>query len=239
MTDSTAYKRVLLKLSGEAFCAPGKTGIDTGALQAVAGQIAPLVESGAEMGVVVGAGNFVRGRSLAETCIHPATADYMGMVATVLNALALRDALRAAGRDATVLSAIPMPLVCENYFRPLAMERLAAGHVLIFAGGTSHPGVTTDMCAAIRASDIQADVLLKATKVNGVYDADPLATPNATKYDRLTYDQAIADRLGVMDLPAMAFCRDRAIPILVFNVYEPGRLAAAVAGKAPGTLVSQ
>ncbi|MBN1555907.1 MAG: UMP kinase [Phycisphaerae bacterium] len=233
----TKYKRVLLKLSGEALCAPGGAGVDAGALGAIARQIVPVVQSGVRMGIVVGAGNFARGRALKETQLHPTTADYMGMLGTVMNALALRDTLQAAGAKATVLTAIPMPLICEGYFRPLAMERLEQGHVLIFAGGTSHPGVTTDMCAAIRAADIEAEILLKATKVDGVYDSDPQTNPDAKKYDALTYETAITDRLGVMDIPAMAFCRERNLPILVFNMYHPGNLAAAVAGETLGTMV--
>lgn len=232
------YKRVLLKLSGEALCTPGQAGVDAKAMDTVAGQIVPVAQAGVQLGIVVGAGNFVRGRALTETNIHPTTADYMGMLGTVMNALALRDTLQAAGVPATVLTAIPMPLVCEGYFRPRAMELLGTGHVLIFAGGTSHPGVTTDMCAAIRSADIEADILLKATKVDGVYDSDPETNPAAKKYDHLTYETAITNRLGVMDLPAMAFCMERALPILVFNMYQPGNFAAAVEGKTLGTLVA-
>ncbi|MBN1942230.1 MAG: UMP kinase [Phycisphaerae bacterium] len=237
--SNVKYQRVLLKLSGEAFCAPGGSGVDAAAMDAIAQQIVPVVRAGVQMGVVVGAGNFARGRALKETKLHPTTADYMGMLGTVMNALALRDTLQSAGVSATVLSAISMPLICEGYFRPRAMELLERGHVLIFAGGTSHPGVTTDMCAAIRSADIEADILLKATKVDGVYDGDPQTNPSAKKYDRLTHEKAITDRLGVMDIPAMAFCRERNLSILVFNMYQPGNLAAAVAGETLGTMVGE
>jgi uridylate kinase len=237
--SQSKYKRVLLKLSGEAFCAPGGSGVDAVAMDAIARQIAPVVRDGVQLGVVVGAGNFARGRALKETKLHPTTADYMGMLGTVMNSLALRDTLQAADIPATVLSAIAMPLICESYFRPRAMELLENGHVLIFAGGTGHPGVTTDMCAAIRAADIEAEVLLKATKVDGVYDSDPETNPRAIKYDHLTYEIAIEDRLGVMDMPAVAFCMDRDLPILVFDMRPPGNLAAAVAGKPLGTMVGE
>ncbi len=232
------YSRVLLKLSGEALCPPGGSGVEAGALEAVTRQILPVVQAGVQLGIVVGAGNFARGRALKQTKLHSTTADYMGMLGTVMNALALRDTLQAAGVPATVLSAIAMPLICENYFRPLAMERLKAGQVLIFAGGTSHPGVTTDMCAAIRAADIEADVLLKATKVDGVYDSDPEKNPAAKKYDTLSYEKAITDRLGVMDIPAMAFCMERNLPILVFDMRPAGNLARAAAGETLGTVVT-
>lgn len=232
------YKRVLLKLSGEAFCCPGGSGVEAAAMDAITRQIVPVVQAGVQMGVVVGAGNFARGRALKQTKLHPTTADYMGMLGTVMNALALRDTLQAAGVPASMFSAIAMPLICEDYFRPRAMRRLDKGHVLIFAGGTGHPGVTTDMCAAIRAADIDADVLLKATKVDGVYDSDPEKNPAAKKYDRLTHETAITGRLGVMDIPAMAFCMERNLPILVFDMRPAGNLAKAVAGETLGTIVS-
>lgn len=239
MTEPKGYRRVLIKLSGEALAPPGHGGVDDGALAAMASEIEPLVRAGVQVGLVIGAGNFIRGRQLSGAKnIHRTTADYMGMLATIMNAIALRDALQAAGVGAEVASAIPVPLVCESYFRPRVMDALAAGKVVIFAGGTSHPGVTTDMCAAIRASDIDADVLLKATKVDGVYDSDPAKNPNAKRYDRLTYEQAIAEKLGVMDLPAMAFCMDRAIPIEVFNMSVAGNLQNACAGQTVGTIIT-
>jgi uridylate kinase len=238
--NATGYQRVLLKLSGEALCSPGEPGVNADSMRTVANQLRPAVEAGVQIGIVVGAGNWVRGRQLTDDPhVHRTTADYMGMLATVMNALALRDSLQGSGIDAAVMSAIAMPLVCETYFRPRAMEYLAAGKVLIFAGGTSHPGVTTDMCAAIRASDIDAEVVLKATTVDGVFDSDPQTNPDAKKYDRLSYRQAVSDRLGVMDLAAMAFCMDHDLPIRVFNFGGDGNFARAVAGENVGTLVAQ
>ncbi len=233
------YHRVLIKISGESLCAPGSLGVDPAAVKAIVDELIPIVKMGTQMGVVVGAGNLIRGRHLAETkTIHNTTADYMGMLGTVINALALRDALQADGVDAVVMSAIRMPLVCEAYFRPRAMEYLAAGRVIIFAAGTSHPGVTTDMCAAIRAAELDAEVLLKATKVDGVFDSDPEKNPDAKKYDALSYEKAITDRLGVMDLSAMAFCMERNMPTMVFKLSVAGNLAAAVEGRTVGTIVT-
>jgi uridylate kinase len=239
MKDSPKYTRVVLKLSGEALCAPGGFGVDAQALTAAADRIVPILRHGVQMGLVVGAGNFVRGRQLQGTPIASTSADYMGMLGTVMNALALRDALQAAGAAAAVVSAIPMPLVCESFFRPRVMELLAAGQVVLFAGGTGHPGVTTDMCAALRAAEIGAQALLKATKVDGVFDSDPAVNPNAVKYDRLSYEQAVSERLGVMDLPAMAFCMERKIPIIVFNMYREGNLRAVVEGRDVGTRIAE
>jgi len=233
------FERVLIKLSGEALCDSGGLGVDPAAVDSIAAELAPVVEMGVGVGIVVGAGNLVRGRGLAGAKkIHSTTADYMGMLGTVINALALRDTLQASGMPAAVLSAIRMDLVCETYFRPRLMEYLDAGKVVIFAGGTSHPGVTTDMCAAIRASEMEADILIKATKVDGVFDSDPATNPEAKKYDTLTYEQALAEKLGVMDLPAMAFCMERKMPLRVFNMFTPGHLAAVVAGENIGTTVT-
>lgn len=239
MAERARYNRVLLKLSGEALCTPGQRGVDPDALQTVAGEFVPLCRNGVAVGVVVGAGNVVRGRDLADsTSVHRTTADYMGMLGTVINALALRDALQSKGMDAVVVSAIRMDLICETYFRPKVMEYLAQETVVIFAGGTSHPGVTTDMAAAIRAADIEADILLKATKVDGVYDRDPQTHPDARRYETLTFQQALAERLGVMDGPAMAFCQERHLPVLVFDLFEAGNLAAAVNGEPIGSRLS-
>lgn len=238
MNEKLKYKRVMLKLSGEALTLPGEGCVNGQAVADIVSRIAPTVKIGVEMGIVVGAGNLIRGRQLSGAKnIHRTTADYMGMLGTVMNALALRDGLQTAGCDAVVFSAIAMPLICDLYHRPRVIEALQAGKVVIFAGGTAHPGVTTDMCAAIRASDIDADILLKATKVDGVYDSDPHENPEAVKYDTLTVENAIAQKLGVMDLPAMAFCMDRKIPIMVFNMNIDGHLEDAVEGKNVGTVV--
>ena len=237
---NTKYKRILVKLSGEALCKNGGSGIDPAAVKMIAQEFVTVAKSGVKTGIVVGAGNIIRGRDLAETPdIQNITADYMGMVATLINALALRDTLCSCGVKSEVVSAIPIPLVCESYYRPAVLEYLDEGRIVIFAGGTSHPGVTTDMCAAIRATEIQADILLKVTKVDGVYDSDPAVNPKAKKYDSLTYEQAIAEKLGVMDLPAMAFAMDRNIPMMVFNMFEEGNLAAAVSGEKVGTIVTR
>ncbi len=237
--SSGRYGRVLIKLSGEALCGSEGFGVTPAAVDSIVAEIEPVVKMGTKVGIVVGAGNLVRGRGLAGAeNIHPTTADYMGMMGTVMNALALRDTLQAHGIPAAVMSAIRMDLVCETYFRPRMMEYLAEGKVVIFAGGTSHPGVTTDMCAAIRASEMEADILLKATKVDGVFDSDPEKNPSAKKYDTLTYEQALAEKLGVMDLPAMAFCMERKMPLMVFNMFKSGNLAAAVSGQAIGTNVT-
>ncbi len=239
MGSAPRYHRVLIKLSGEAFCAPDGLGIQLAAVESIVGELAPVVKSGMQLGVVVGAGNIIRGRQLVPANnIHSTTADYMGMLGTVINALAMRDMLQASGIGAAVMSAIRMPLVCEPYYRPRAMEYIEAGRVVIFAAGTGHPGVTTDMCAAIRSAEIEADILMKATKVDGVFDSDPIENPNARKYDRLGYEKVLADRLGVMDLPAMAFCREQKIPILVFNMLKRGNFEAAVKGEELGTLIS-
>lgn len=233
------YRRILLKLSGEALCAKGSAGLDPSAVDAIASQIADVARQGTSVGIVVGAGNFIRGRALTKARhIHTTTADYMGMLGTVMNALALRDALCACRTPAVTVSAIRMDLVCETYYRPRVMQHLADGRIVVFAGGTSHPGVTTDMCAAIRAAEIEADALLKATKVDGVFDSDPAQNPEAKQFDRLTHSQALAEQLGVMDLPAMAFCLERNLPIVVFNMNKVGQLAQAVAGETVGTLVT-
>lgn len=237
--NAPRYQRVLLKLSGEALCHAGEQGVASCAMSRVADELRDVVDAGVAVGIVVGAGNWVRGRMLKDDPhVQRTTADYMGMLATVMNALALRDTLSGKGIDAIVVSAIAMPLICETYFRPKVMEYLADGTIVIFAGGTSHPGVTTDMCAAIRAADIDADVVLKGTKVDGVYDSDPMKNPNAKRYEQLSYSQAIAEQLGVMDLPAMAFCMDHDLPIMVFDMGGEGNLAKAVKGQAVGTLVT-
>lgn len=236
--EITKYKRVLLKLSGEALCRPGELGVDGKAVAQIATRLTPTVKMGVQIGIVVGAGNLMRGRNLTDAHnIHPTTADYMGMLGTVMNALALRDGLQHAGCGAEVVSSISMPLICDLYQRQRVLKHLATGRVVIFAGGTSHPGVTTDMCAAIRASDIDADILIKATKVDGVYDSDPMKNPDARKFDSITCEQAVSLKLGVMDLPAMAFCMEKQIPIMVFNMNIDGHLEQAVRGKNVGTIV--
>ena len=239
MAAEAKYRRVLLKISGERLCSPGGFGIEAEALGALVGTLGPLKELGVQAGVVVGAGNFVRGRDLAGSAhSRPITADYMGMVATVINALALADALQARGQDAVVLSAGEMSPACEPFAPDRAIEHLEQGRLLVLAGGTGSPFFTTDTCASLRARQIGAEVLLKATKVDGVFEADPVTSPGARKYERLSYEKVLADRLGVMDAAAVAMCMDAGLPIVVFVLARPGNLAAAIRGEAVGTIIS-
>ncbi len=234
------YKRVLLKLSGEALCEPGGFGIDVPAVDRLIEEIQPAVSLGVQMGIVVGGGNFVRGRSLGgNPPIQRATADHMGMLATVMNALALQDSLESAGLSARVQSAIPMTSLCETFIRRRAMEHLESGRIVILAGGTGSPFFTTDTCASLRALEINAQALLKATKVDGVFDCDPVNNPAARKYDRLTYQKVLADRLGVMDLTAISMCMESRLPIVVFDLFRKGNLLAAVKGEKVGTTIAE
>lgn len=240
MTEAPRYKRVLVKLSGESFSGAGGSGIEPALLGRVVQEVAAVREMGVEAALVVGGGNFVRGRDLmADASIRRTTADYMGMLATVMNGLALRDALEARGVPARLLGAIPMPPVCEPFAARRAIDHLQRGRVVIFAGGTGSPFFTTDTCASLRAAEISADALLKATKVDGVFNADPEKDPAARKYRRLTYQQVLADRLGVMDLAAVSMCMEVRIPIVVFEFSRPGSLAAAVRGADIGTLIAE
>ncbi len=239
MSRKPAYKRVIVKISGESFCPPGAGGIDPSCICAVVGEFAPLVEMGVEVGIVVGGGNIIRGRDVVDvTNDDRAEADYMGMLATVINAIALQSAMRQAGIDAVALSAVHMPSICLPYTRRDAMEHLDNSRVLLLAGGTGNPFFTTDTGAALRASELGADALLKATKVDGVFDCDPAENPHAAKYDRLDYRKVLSERLGVMDLAAVSLCMDGRIPIVVFQLTLPGNLAAAVAGEKVGTVIS-
>ena len=240
MAKTPRYKRVLLKLSGEAMCAQGGSGIDAGALSATVDEILPLVEMGVETAIVIGGGNFIRGRDLADDAnIQPATGDYMGMLATVINALALQDCMEARGVQTRVLGAITMIAVCEPFIRRRAVRHLEKGRVVVLAGGTGSPFFTTDTCASLRAQELGAEILLKGTKVDGVFDCDPQKNPNAKKYDRLTYERALTERLAVMDATAISMCRESGIPILVFRLYGKGNLAAAVRGEKVGTIVAE
>jgi len=239
MAKTPRYKRVLLKLSGEALCAPGGFGIDPAAMSATVDEILPVVKMKVEVAIVIGGGNFIRGRDFASNPnIQPATADYMGMLATVMNALALQDCLEAQGVQSRVLGAITMTAVCEPFIRRRAVRHLEKGRMIILAGGTGSPFFTTDTCAALRAQEIGAEILLKGTKVDGVFDSDPQKNPRAAKYDRLTYSKALADRLAVMDATAISMCMDSKIPILVFRLAGRGSLTAAVCGEKIGTLVT-
>ena len=238
MSPSVRYKRVLVKLSGESLSGAGGSRIDSHAIARTTDDLIAIRQAGAQVAVVVGAGNLVRGRDLdSNRDIRRTTADYMGMLATVTNALALRDSLESRGAPALAMSAIPMPSVCETFNGRHAIAALDAGQIVVFGGGTGSPFFTTDTCAALRACEIGADVLIKATQVDGVYDADPKTHPDAKKYDELTYERVLADRLGVMDLTAISLCMDSRLPIIVLASGKPGNLVTAVQGGKAGTLV--
>ncbi|HEX7048390.1 MAG TPA: UMP kinase [Gammaproteobacteria bacterium] len=223
-----AFKRVLLKLSGEALMGEADYGIDPKVIGRLAEEIRDVSKSGAEIGVVIGGGNIFRGEGLARSGMDRITGDHMGMLATVMNALALQDALERLGVYARVMSAIRINEVCEDYIRRRAVRHLEKGRIVIFAAGTGNPFFTTDTAAALRASEINADLLLKATKVDGVYDADPIKHPDAKKYEHLTFDQVLTDKLGVMDAAAIVMCRDNAIPLRVFNMNNAGELVRII-----------
>jgi len=234
------YHRVVLKISGEGLCTSGNTGIDADELGRIAREIKAVVDLGAQLALVVGGGNIIRGNELAEKIlIAKPAAHYMGMLATVINAVAVQEVLESIGLDTRVQSAISIDRVCENFIRRRAIRHLQKGRVVIFAGGTGNPFVTTDTCAALRASEIQADVLLKATKVDGVYTADPVKDPNARLQPSLTYNDLIDGRLKVMDLSAVMMCQENHIPIIVFNMKVPGHMRDVVAGERLGTLIRE
>lgn len=219
-----AYRRVLLKLSGEALMGDADYGIDPKVITRLAEEIRDVSARGVEVGIVIGGGNIFRGEGLARSGIDRVTGDHMGMLATVMNALALQDSLERLGVFARVMSAIRINEVCEDYLRRRAVRHLEKGRVVIFAAGTGNPFLTTDTAAALRANEINADLLLKATKVDGVYDSDPARNPDATRFDNLSYDRVINNKLGVMDTAAIVMCRDNGIPLRVFNMNRPGDL---------------
>ena len=233
------YRRVLLKISGEAFCKPGGFGIDGNELEVMAREIAEANKQGSEIAVVVGGGNMIRGAKLAaEGRIDQSTADYMGMLGTAINGMALKEQLEQLGTSARVLSALNLSSVAETFIRGRALRHLEKGRVVIFVAGTGNPFFTTDTAAALRSAEIGADALLKATKVDGVYDKDPHAHDDAVRYDKLTFQQAIEQQLKVMDVSAFSMCMERRIPIVVFDMKEPGNIAAVVRGETIGTRVS-
>jgi len=237
------FKRVLVKLSGESLCCPGGFGIDPACIAPVVAELASLRKLAVQPAVVIGGGNFIRGRDVLSAddrtrLIRRTTADGMGMLATVINALALRDALEATGVAARVASAFAIPGICEPFERQAAGLYLEQGGILVLAGGTGHPFFSTDMSAALRASELDCQVLIKATKVDGVFDRDPMRHPKARKYDRLTYRKVLTDRLNVMDMPAISLCMENGIPILVCRLGTPGNLSRAVCGRKVGTLVT-
>ena len=232
------YKRILLKLSGEALTGDADFGIDPKVLDRIAVEVGQLVGLGIEVGMVIGGGNLFRGAALHEAGMERVTGDHMGMLATVMNALAMRDALERAGIPTRVMSAIPMSGVVEHYDRRTAMRHLQAGDVVIFSAGTGNPFFTTDTAACLRGIEIGAELILKATKVDGVYSADPNKFPDAVKFDRLSYDQVLEKKLGVMDLTAICLTRDNHMPILVFNMNKPGALLNnVIMDNADGTII--
>jgi uridylate kinase len=232
------YKRILVKLSGEALMGESDYGIDPLFLKRLAAEIAAVRAAGIEVALVVGGGNLFRGAGLARAGMDRVTADQMGMLATVMNALALQDALESIDLHVRVMSAIRINEVCEDYIRRRAVRHLEKGRVTIFAAGTGNPFFTTDTAASLRAIEIDAQLLLKATKVDGVYDADPTTNPRARRYDRLSYDQVLDDRLNVMDATAIVLCRDHELPMRVFNLNQADALVRAARGEEVGTLVT-
>lgn len=238
-TKDKKYKRILLKLSGEELMGDEGFGIDPKVLDKMALEIGQLVGIGVQVGLVIGGGNLFRGASLSAAGLDRVTGDHMGMLATVMNALAMRDALERSNISSRVMSAIPMSGVVDHYDRRKAIRFLDAGEVVIFAAGTGNPFFTTDSAACLRGIEVEAEVVLKATKVDGVYTADPMKDPTATKYDELTYDEALEKKLGVMDLTAICLCREHDMPVRVFRMDQTGALVSIVRGGDEGTLIQE
>ena len=233
------YKRLLIKLSGEALMGRQEFGIDPAMVSKVAGELRNLRDAGVELGIVVGGGNLFRGAGLQEAGVDRVTGDHMGMLATVMNALALKDCLLTQGVSAGVMSGLSMPQVCEAYTQRDARVRIANGEIIIFAAGTGSPYFTTDTAASLRGIEIQADLMIKATKVDGIYDKDPVKYNDAVKYEQIDYDEAINQRLAVMDVAAMILCNDNALDLIVCNINQPGVLLKLAAGESVGTRVSR
>lgn len=239
MSSKIKYKRILLKLSGEALMGEQSFGIDPEIIERTAKEVSELVKCGVQVAIVIGGGNIFRGVSLSAAGMDRATADHMGMLATVINSLAIQDGLERHGLVARVMSALPIHTVCEDYIRRRAIRHLEKGRVVIFAAGTGNPFFTTDTAASLRGVEINADLVIKATKVDGVYSADPEKDPNATRYEHLTYDDVIKHKLAVMDTTAIVLCRDNNIAIRVSNMNKSGALLRVVSGEAEGTLVDR
>jgi uridylate kinase len=237
MTPNPAYKRILLKLSGEALMGGDAYGINRETIDRIVSEIKEVVDLGVEVGVVIGGGNIFRGVAPAAAGIDRATADYMGMLATVMNALALQDAMRRVGLKSRVQSALNIEQVAEPYIRGKAMRYLEEGRVVIFAAGTGNPFFTTDTAAALRGMEMNVDIVVKATKVDGVYTDDPKTHADAMRYQKISFDEAIVKKLQVMDATALTLCRDQKLPICVFSIFKPGALKRVVTGEDEGTLV--
>jgi len=234
---SPKYKRILLKLSGEALLGDGDYGIDPKVASRIADEIIELIQTGVQVGMVIGGGNIFRGAGLAEAGMDRVAGDHMGMLATVINALALQDAIEKRGVNVRVMSALKINQICEDYIRRKAVRHLEKGRVVIFAAGTGNPFFTTDSAASLRGIEIGADIVMKATKVNGVYSDDPMKNPDAKFYNYLNYDQVIEQKLNVMDTAAIVLCRDQNMPIRVFNMKKSGSMMRVVMGENEGTLV--
>lgn len=238
MDGSPTVSRILLKLSGEALLGELDYGIDPKVSSRIAREVKAVVEAGVQIGIVVGGGNIFRGKGLAASGIDRITGDQMGMLATVMNALGLQDALETAGVTTRVMSAISIREVCEDFIRRRAIRHLEKGRAVIFAAGTGNPFFTTDTAASLRAIEIGADLMIKATKVDGIYTADPMTDPSATHYARISYDEVIEKKLEVMDTNAIVLCRDQSMPIRIINLNSPGELDRLIRGEEVGTLVS-
>lgn len=232
------YQRALLKLSGEALMGDQGFGIDPAIVRSIAADVAAVVHNGTQLAIVVGGGNIFRGLKGSAAGMERATADYVGMLATVMNAITLQDALERAGVPTRVQTAIAMQEVAEPYIRRRAIRHLEKGRIVVFGAGCGNPFFTTDTTAALRAAEINADVIFKATKVDGVYDRDPALHANAVRFDHLTYQQVLSGELAVMDSTAIALCKDNAIPIVVFDLFGPGNIAKAVSGESIGTRIA-
>jgi uridylate kinase len=239
MSDNPVqYRRVLLKLSGEALMGDLDYGIEPKVIQRIAAEIATARNSGVEIAIVIGGGNIFRGAGLSRAGMDRVTGDYMGMLATVMNALAIQDALESLDVYARVMSALQINEVCEDYIRRRAVRHLEKGRVVILAAGTGNPFFTTDTAASLRAIEIGADVLLKATKVDGVYDADPVSNPDAKRFETVSYDQVLSDKLSVMDATAIVMCRDNNLPLRIFDLTQENALVQAMSGAKIGTVVT-
>ena len=237
MAKTIKYKRILLKLSGEALMGEQSFGIDPAIIDRTAREVSELIKTGVQVAIVIGGGNIFRGVSLSASGMDRSTADHMGMLATVINSLAIQDGLERHGLKARVMSALPIHAVCEDYIRRRAIRHLEKGRVVVFAAGTGNPFFTTDTAASLRGVEINAGMVVKATRVDGVYTADPEKDPSAKLYEHLTYDEVIKNKLAVMDTTAIVLCRDNNIPITVANMNKPGAMMRVVSGEKEGTLV--
>ena len=232
------YNRIVLKLSGESFCKAGQFGIDGEKINSIAQRVIKITELDCQVAIVVGAGNFLRGEKFSKTSQIPrTTADYMGMLATIINACALQETLEKLGKPTRVLSAIEVSAICEKFIRRRALRHLERNIIVILAGGTGNPFFTTDTCSALRASELEANLLIKATKVEGVYSGDPAKEPDATLFTQLSYDDVLQKNLRIMDLSAISLCKDNNIPIIVLNIFVEGNITKAICGQKVGTLI--